>query len=593
MRKKLPLLLLVLLFFRCTPQSDSIAEIVATTRQINIPPGKIPGDTLQVHFYAPAAWTLDFDGEVPWLDVSPKSGSKGQNTSVITVIHLNTTVSPRTDSLRIFSNERTTAVPVNQPVTDLAVFPVSVILSNQAQQNTSFTIASSGDWTIVPDNFPSWLSIQPLSAGPGTHRITVRSGEENTSYDDRNTLVRVNTAGTSQNITVTQKQRDALLLVADVLNIPAEGGLFYADIRHNINYTVTIPALFNWIAQSQDPQPTKGLVSSREYFRATAGSEDGTRHGMIIFRGIGLADTLHIYQAQTDRLIFSTRQIRVPQPGGIFTVQLRTNINYDILFEDDPHWVRILQTKTMRTDQLQLEIDPLEGEQGRTARVIVRDRNSALSDTLTVLQSPREELQLSPSEIFLEDDTEFSVSLISNVPYTVIMPSGVTWVMHSGTRVQTETELVFAASPNTLLTRRETEIIVESESREIRDTLRVIQAPYAQHPFLSSTLPGIYTAGAQPLAILRPFQDQYAVRHNNNGFTFRMQHLRNGQMFSVGPVEGDPGPEEEFSVLITAVGYEQIQQGLRQCILLRIRNNTMWFVDKNSREGFVIITDIP
>jgi|LSQX01.1.fsa_nt_gb hypothetical protein len=247
----------------------------------------------------------------------------------------------------------------------------------------------------------------------------------------------------------------------------------------------------------------------------------------------------------------------------------------------------------MRTDQLQLEIDPLEGEQGRTARVIVRDRNSALSDTLTVLQSPREELQLSPSEIFLEDDTEFSVSLISNVPYNVIMPSGVTWVTHSGTRVQTETELVFAASPNTLLTRRETEIIVESESREIRDTLRVIQAPYAQHPFLSSTLPGIYTAGAQPLAILRPFQDQYAVRHNNNGFTFRMQHLRNGQMFSVGPVEGDPGPEEEFSVLITAVGYEQIQQGLRQCILLRIRNNTMWFVDKNSREGFVIITDIP
>ncbi|HOO43156.1 MAG TPA: BACON domain-containing carbohydrate-binding protein [Bacteroidales bacterium] len=594
-RRFIPLLLLILPVSGCIPENDALSVILPATNQIIIPEYKIPGDTLRVHFYAPGSWTATFSAGNTWVDVSPSTGTSGNKTTYIYLRGLNTTGTPRIDSLRIYSNEQTVSVPVYQAVTSLALYPGNVVLQNTAQYEQSFHIASATDWTIAfnPEQVP-WLSVQPLSGGPGTHQVVIKTLEANNTYDDRNTVLRTTAGEFSQNITVTQKQKDALLLSSDVQNIPSEGGDFSVEIQHNTDYTVAVPAAYPWIVyNTPNPVATKGLISSMEYFTVREGTEDGARHGTVIFSNGTLSDTLHVYQAQIDRLILSNEFMNIPAAGGEYPVQLRTNIQYDIIIPGSPDWLEMITTKAIRTDVLNLLIHPLTGDESRTAQVIVRDQQSTLSDTLTVYQSPREELSVEPSTVYLEEEAVFAVNLSTNVPYVVIIPEDAGWITLNQTDPVSLTELAFSAAPNPLLTQRQTAIIISSESEQVKDTLTVTQAPYAQQPLFQSSLPGVYSPDNLPLAIYTPFVNQCVVFNAEDGLYFRIQHLGQCKVFSFGPVPEEAVPGDHLHVEIIAEGFAGLSSGTRSVVLLRSRENKLWLVDTNDFTGYVIQNELP
>ncbi|MFA5751835.1 MAG: BACON domain-containing carbohydrate-binding protein [Bacteroidales bacterium] len=591
----IPLLLLVLIINSCRPENDALSVILSATDQLIIPEGKIPGDTLLVHFYAPGGWTASFSTGNSWVDVSPKSGTSGNKTVVISILELNTSGTVRIDSLQIYSNEQTVSVPVFQPVTYLAVYPGNVVLQNTVQNEQLLHIASATDWSIVfnAETVP-WLSVQSLSGGPGTHRILLKTLEANTSYDDRNTILRTNAGEFSKNITVTQKQKDALLLSADVQNIPPEGGDFSVEIQHNIYYTVTIPAAYPWIVHNTpNSVETKGLISTVEHFRVQEGTEDGARHGMVIFSYGTMSDTIQVYQAQIDRLILSYDFLNVPAAGGEYPVSLRTNIQYDITIPGMPDWLEIIATKAMRTDVVNLLVHPLTGDESRTAMVVVRDQHSTLSDTLTVYQSPREELSVEPSAINLQEEASFTVRLDTNVPYIIDIPEDATWITENVSDPVSNRELVFSVAPNPFLAQRQTQITVRSESGQVADTLSVVQSPYAQHPLLLCNTPGVYSPDNLPLFAYIPFVNQCVVLNADDGNYFRLQHMGLCRVFAFGPVPQDAQPGDQFSVQIVSRGFAGLSSGTRSVILLRSRENTIWLADLNDLTGFIIKKELP
>ena len=577
----------------CVPENDALSVILPTTNRLDLTEEMVPGDTLLVHFYAPGSWTASFSTGTIWVDVSPKSGTSGNKTAVISLLELNTSGTARIDSLRIYSNEQTVSVPVIQPVTNLAVYPENVILQNTAPNEQLFHIASATDWSIAfnAEDVP-WLLVQPLSGGPGTHNILLKTLEANITYDDRNTILRTVAGGFSENITVTQKQKDALLLSSDVQHIPPEGGDFSVEVQHNTDYTVTIPPAYSWIVyNTPNSVATKGLISTMEHFRVQEGSEDGSRHGMIIFSNGLLRDTLDVYQVQVDRLLLSDDFLNIPAAGGDFTLQLRTNIEYDILIPGSPHWVEIIGTKAMRTDVLNLFIHPLTGDESRTAQVVVRDRIGPLSDTLTVYQSPREELVVDPSTVFLEEEAIFTVSVNTNVSYNIDIPEDAGWITLS--QPVSVTEPVFSVSPNTMLTQRQTQIIFRSESGQVADTLSVLQAAFAQHPFLQCTLPGVYSTDNLPLVVYTPFVNQCVVLNSSDGIYFRIQHMGQCKVVSIGPVPGDAVPGDLISVTIYTAGIPGLASGTRSVLLIRSRENMQWLIDRDDLTGFVIQNELP
>jgi hypothetical protein len=594
-RRFIPLLLIVLLMNSCIPENDALSVILPATNQLVIPEEKIPGDTLLVHFYAPGSWTASFSTGNIWVDVTPKSGTSGNKTAVVSLLELNTSGTARLDSLRIYSNEQTVSVPVFQPVTYLAVYPGNVALKNTAQNEQLFHIASATDWSIAfnAEEVP-WLSVQPLSGGPGSHRILLKTLESNTSYDDRNTILRTTAGAFSENITVTQKQKDALFLSTDVQNIPPEGGDFSVSVQHNTDYTITIPSAYSWIVyNTPNSVTTKGLISTTEHFRVQEGTEDGARHGMVIFSNGTLSDTIQVYQAQIDRLVLSDDFLNVPAAGGEYSVSLRTNIQYDVNLPGTPEWVEIITTKAMRTDVLNLLIHPLTGDESRTARVVVSDQHSPLSDTLVIYQSPREELSVEPSTVYVEEEVSFTVRLISNVPYIIEIPEDAEWITHDETDPVLNNQLLFSVTPNPGLTQRTASIIINSESGQVQDTLTVTQAPYAQHAFLQCSLPGVYSPENLPIAVSEPFVNQCVVLNSSDGITFRIQHMGQCNVLSFGPVPGDAVPGDRFIVHIFAAGIVGLSTGTHSVILLRSRENMLWLVDRDDYTGYVIKNELP
>jgi len=594
-RRFIPLLVIVFLMNSCVPENDALSVILPATNQLIIPEEKIPGDTLLVHFYAPGAWTASFSTGNIWVDVSPKSGTSGNKTVVISLLELNTSGTARLDSLRIYSNEQTVSVPVYQAVTRLAVYPENVVLQNTVQYEQSLYIASATDWSVAfnAEDVP-WLSVLPLSGGPGTHQIVLKTLEANTTYDDRNTILRTTAGELSENITVTQKQKDALLLSADVQHIPPEGGDFSVEVQHNTDYSVTIPPAFPWIVyNTPNSVTTKGLISTTENFRVLEGTEDGARHGMIIFSNGLLRDTLDVYQAQVDRLILSYDFLNVPAAGGDFTVQLRTNIEYDILIPGSPDWIEIISTKAMRTDVINLLVYPLTEDESRTARLVITDLHGPLSDTLTIYQSPREELSVDPSTIHLEEETSFAVRLDTNVPYIIDIPEDATWITRNITDPGSNLEPLFSAAPNPLLTQRQTRIIFRSESGQVADTLSVLQAAYAQHPFLYYTLPGVYSPDNLPIVRYTPFENQCVIYDSADGITFRIQHMGLCQVVSLGPVPESALPGDMFRINIYSEGFPGLDSGTRSVLLLRSRDNMQWLIDRDDLTGFVIQNELP
>lgn len=583
----IPLFLIVLIMNSCIPENDALSVILPSTNQLNIPEGKVPGDTLLVHFYAPGAWTASFSTGNIWVDVSPKSGSSGNITAVISILELNTSVTVRLDSLRIYSKEQTVSVPVYQPVTRLAVYPENVVLQNTVQYEQPLYIASATDWSIAFNaEAAPWLSVQPLSGGPGTHRILLKTIEANITYDDRNTILRTTAGELSENSTVTQKQKDALLLSADVQHIPPEGGDFSVEVQHNTDYTITIPTTCPWIVHDPpNAAATKGMISTTEHFRVQEGTEDGAQHGRVIFSNGTLQDTIEVYQAQIDRLILSYDFLNVPAAGGEYPVSLRTNIQYDITIPGMPEWVEIIATKAMRTDVVNLLVHPLTGDESRTAMVVVRDQHSTLSDTLTVYQSPREELSVDPSSIYLQEEASFTVRLDTNVPYIIDIPEDATWI--------TNRELVFSVAPNPFLAQRQTQITVRSESGQVTDTLSVVQAPYAQHPLLLCNTPGVYSPDNLPLFAYIPSVNQCVVHYAENGNYFRLQHMGLCRVFAFGPVAQEAVPGDHFSVQIVSQGFAGLSSGTHSVILLRSRENTIWLADLNDLTGFIIKKELP
>lgn len=335
----------------------------------------------------------------------------------------------------------------------------------------SFEIESNGEWVITND--ADWLTVEP-SEGKGNGLITLTASASDV-YDDRNTVITVRAGDKTETFTVTQKYAEALLVTKNKFDIPQEGGEFTVEVQSNISYDVLIDEdSQSWITEV----PSSKALSTYTHTFSVADNPDTTkRDGCIeIIGSNGKTETVNVYQAQKDELVLSKSEETVPARGGEVRVQLRSNVDYEVIIPEDVDWVERLQSD--KADELVFNVKPNSETSAREVGITIKDKNSDLSQIFTIIQTSGSiVLDETYYEVPASGDT-LDIVFTSDVEYEIIIgEDDASWVTYEETDSEDSYQhnLSVFVGPNTVNKIRTAEIEIKDKNSDIKATITVKQ----------------------------------------------------------------------------------------------------------------------
>ena len=337
-----------------------------------------------------------------------------------------------------------------------------------------FTIYCNSDWTIT--NESEWCKTT-VNQGNGNSKIIVTVGVYS-EMEDRNTNLTIKAGNITKVLTVTQKDGDAIILSKDKFDIPEEGGNVTVEVKSNIQYEVSIPSQFqNWI--KHEPE-TKAITTKNFTFTILENKEYEKREGYIVFNGNSLKDTVHIYQTAARILILSKDTYNISSAKESIEVELKSNVDYSISIPSSASdWIKLLETKAIRTDKIYFEIEENTTYDNRSAQIFIKDKNSSLCDTLYINQLQQNALILSQKQYeVLAGGERISIEVQSNIDYEIIIPKTVQeWIEQMPqSKALTESMINLEIKPNTTYDVRSAQIFIKDKNSSLSDTVQVTQA---------------------------------------------------------------------------------------------------------------------
>ena len=291
------------------------------------------------------------------------------------------------------------------------------------------SFSTNRDWTVSlanTANGENWCTVTPLNGKAGDNNIQIRVAA-NKGYDDRNVSLTIAAGGTSRTVIINQKQQDALTLTANKFEVGKNGGKINVEVKANIQYEVIISETSkSWISQSAK---TRGLISNNLSFDIAPSKEYDKRTGEIIIQSGELTETVHVYQSGEGVLLLTKSEYSVSDKGETIAVDLKTNFEFDVKMPD-VDWVQsAAKTRGMSSHTLYYTIAPNGTYDSREAEIIFYDKNSAVKDTLKIVQAQKDAIIISQKDYNVSANGEIiEVELSANIDYTVLIPSDYDWI---------------------------------------------------------------------------------------------------------------------------------------------------------------------
>lgn len=333
-----------------------------------------------------------------------------------------------------------------------------------------FDIESNTDWII--SNTSDWLTIEPTE-GNGNSSITLTASASDV-YDDRNTVITVKAGDKTETFTVTQKYAEALLVTKNKFDIPQEGGDFTIEIQSNISYEIQIDSdSQSWISEA--PQ-SKALTTYTHTFSVESNPNTTKRDGSIeIIGSNGATETVNIYQAQKDELVLSKSEETVPARGGEVRVQLRSNVDYEVIIPEDADWVEQIQSD--KADELIFNVKPNDKTEEREVGITVKDKNSDLSQTFTIKQIVG---SIILEESYFEVGAKggmIELNLSTDIDVEVVIPDNIDWITVVQTKSLEAKTISLDIEPNDKEEERKAVITIQDINSPLSQNIEIKQMP--------------------------------------------------------------------------------------------------------------------
>lgn len=314
---------------------------------------------------------------------------------------------------------------------------------------STVTFTASGDWTASVSAVTrtlDWLSVSPTQGGAGTVTLQI-SAQPNESYDERNAAVLLTCGNAQQTITVTQKQKDALLVNSHKVEMDAEGGTFGIELQANVTVTYEIEeSAKSWLTAVSSS--TRGLTTSTLSFQVAENPDVSVRQAVIILRGNDLREEVTVYQAGSEpAILLSQKEYTVPSDGETIQVELKSNTSYKVVMPDAP-WITETSTRAFSAYTHYFTVAVNESYDARTAEIYFVDEENGLQEKLIVTQAQKDAIVIAEDEYTMDAEggrLEFTVN--ANVDFKIDIDAD--WIRQIvATRGLVEHALIFEVDGN-------------------------------------------------------------------------------------------------------------------------------------------------
>ncbi len=313
------------------------------------------------------------------------------------------------------------------------VEPELIVNQGQDQGQTEFSIGSGGGTFTIPissnvdftcslsDNCKSWCSIIQTKA-MNDYSI-ILSVKENDTYDARTGILTISYGDKSTALTITQSQKDELILTQKEFIVGTQGGELKIPVSTNIQYSCAVmEGSQGWITIKQ--AQTKGLEDYNLVLQIAKNESYDGRIGQVKISGAGKESFITITQKQVDALIVEQKEFSIGSDGGNITIPLRSNIDYSCSLSDNcKSWCTITQTKALNDYNIILSVAKNEKYDPRTGTLTISYDDKSI--VVTITQSQKDEFILTQKEFIIgSEGGELRIPVQANIQYSCAVVEG-------------------------------------------------------------------------------------------------------------------------------------------------------------------------
>ena len=179
--------------------------------------------------------------------------------------------------------------PEDKPAVEVTITTGSQTLSSDGG-NATIAFKTTTSWNATTN--VDWIAIEQTSGGAGnnTIRISVKSNEE---YDQREGLVVISSGDIAKSVSVTQKQKDALLLTSNSIILDDAGGTPSIEVKANIDYSCKVEDnAKDWISIVS----TRALSTYNITLSISENTSSSDRQGNVIVYSGNKSEVVTVYQ---------------------------------------------------------------------------------------------------------------------------------------------------------------------------------------------------------------------------------------------------------------------------------------------------------
>ena len=348
-----------------------------------------------------------------------------------------------------------------------------VTFSNE-KGSSIFNFSVSGDWTAaVAENASSWCRINKTSGQSGNNTIEI-SVEENNTYDERNASITIICGKVKEIVTVTQKQKNALILESNKVEVKEEGGSITLTIKSNLKYSCEIDESCQTWIHSAEPK-TRSLTTSVINLQIDANQELSNREGKIYITAGELYEEVTIYQdGATPKVVISNKDIIVSSSEETIKIEVASNTEYEYILPK-VSWIYERQTRAMSTYTHYFTIAENNTYDQRTAEIQFINKTTGEIEVVKVSQMQRDAIIVAQNTYNLDgEETLLDFVINTNVDFeTNISDDWVQTYERVTTRALTQRTLSFRIGKNPQTTERTATITFVYE--DIKQTVTIVQ----------------------------------------------------------------------------------------------------------------------
>lgn len=286
----------------------------------------------------------------------------------------------------------------------------AIVLS---QKNYTFDCNANSFDVIVKANVRTdvkcnidWIHlIETRGLTENTYHFAIDS---NTGYEGRTGTIKIVNLekNLSETITITQTQKDALMIGKSQYNIKQSGGNIELTVGHNVDFTTETDV--NWINKIE----TRAFVENKLTFNVAENTSYDNRRGKITFTSKDgkLKQEVIINQDQKDMLELLTPSNYIAQVRDNITVQLRSNIEYDVKTNED--WITLEKIECSgRERTLYFSLALNKNNEARKGTITISSKDNRFKEIITINQA--------------------GIAVSSGEWIDLGLPSGILWASHN------------------------------------------------------------------------------------------------------------------------------------------------------------------